>query len=166
MLFDLGHGGGSFNFAVAKKALAQNFHADVISTDLHAHSLNDPVYSLPETASKMMHLGVPLPDIIRQTTSAPAAAIGRADQLGNLKLDTVADLAVFELQQGQFVFEDVMGQQEQGNQILQPILTVRAGSIYYPNDLKEEVAEEWRRSQHTKALNGKNFAAFGYPPKT
>jgi len=164
ILFDLGHGGGSFNFDVAKKALAQNFPSDVISTDLHAHSLNDPVYSLPETASKVMHLGVPLADIIRQTTSAPAAAIGRADQLGTLKPGTIADLAAFELQQGQFIFEDVHGQQEHGRQTLQPVLTVRAGSVYRPEELKEEVEEEWRRSQLTKALNGKNFAAFGWTP--
>ena len=93
ILFDVGHGGGSFLFETAKKALAQDFLPDVISTDIHSGSINDPVYSLPETASKLLNLGIELPDIVRQTTTAAAAAIGRSDHLGTLKIGTVADLS-------------------------------------------------------------------------
>ena len=104
VLFDLGHGGGSFLFEVAKKALAQGFPSDVISTDLHVHCLNDPVHSLPETASKLLNLGMELQEVVYQTTTAPAAAIGRSDELGTLKVGTVADLAAFEVREGAFEF--------------------------------------------------------------
>ena len=92
VLFDLGHGGGSFCLEVAKKALAQGFPSDVISTDLHVHCLNDPVHSLPETASKLLKPGDGVAGGRLQTTTAPAAAIGRSDELGTLKVGTVADL--------------------------------------------------------------------------
>ncbi|MDE3257755.1 MAG: amidohydrolase/deacetylase family metallohydrolase [Gemmatimonadota bacterium] len=152
VLFDLGHGGGSFLFEVAKKALAQGFPSDVISTDLHVHCLNDPVYSLPETASKMLNLGMELPEVVYQTTAAPAAAIGRDDELGTLKVGTVADLAAFELRDGAFEFRDVGDNQEVGSRMITPVLTVRKGILYRPADLKEEVAETLRRAIEMKAL--------------
>ncbi|MDA0712100.1 MAG: amidohydrolase/deacetylase family metallohydrolase, partial [bacterium] len=77
ILFDVGHGGGSFLFETAKTALSHHFLPDVISTDLHTGSVCDPVHSLPETASKLLNLGIPLTDIVRQTTSAAAQSIGR-----------------------------------------------------------------------------------------
>ncbi len=164
ILFDLGHGGGSFLFEVAKKALAQGFPSDVISTDLHIHCLNDPVYSLPETASKLLNLGIELPEIVRQTTSAPAAAIGRSEELGTLKPGTGADLAAFDIQEGAFDFVDVRDNHETGRQNIQPFLTVRAGRVYRPADLAEELEETLRRAREMKALMGRNFAALGWSP--
>lgn len=152
VLFDLGHGGGSFLFEVAKKALAQGFPSDVISTDLHVHCLNDPVYSLPETASKMLNLGMELPEVVYQTTAAPAAAIGRDDELGTLKVGTVADLAAFEVREGAFEFRDVGDNLEVGSRNITPVLTVRKGRVYRPEDLNEEVAETFQRAREMKAL--------------
>ena len=152
VLFDLGHGGGSFLFEIARKALAQGFPSDVISTDLHVHSLNDPVYSLPETASKLLNLGMELPEVVYQTTAAPAAAIGRDDELGTLKVGTVADLAAFEVQEGAFEFRDVGDNLEVGSRLIEPVLTVRKGKVYRPADLKEEVAETLRRAREMNAL--------------
>ena len=121
VLFDLGHGGGSFHYEIAKQALAKGFSSDVISTDIHNTSFEDPVWSLPETASKLLNLGVGLlEEVVRQTTLSPAIAIGRSDQLGTLKPGTVADLAAFEIQEGEFAFHDVADQRETGFQNDQP----------------------------------------------
>ena len=152
VLFDLGHGGGSFMFEVAKKALSQGFPSDVISTDLHVLCLNDPVCSLPETASKMLNLGMELPEVVYQTTAAPAAAIGRDNELGTLKVGTVADLAAFEVRYGAFEFRDVRDNLEVGSRMIQPVLTVRKGNLYRPEDLKEEVAETFHRAREMHAL--------------
>ena len=164
ILFDVGHGGGSFLFEVAKKALAQGFPSDVISTDLHAHCLNDPVFSLPETASKLLNLGMALPEVVRRTTSAPAAAIGRTEELGTLRVGTVADLAAFDLLEGAFDFRDVRNNLEVGSQKIEPVLTVRAGRVYRPADLEEEVAETLRRARKMRALTGRRFDALGWTP--
>ncbi len=164
VFFDVGHGGGSFDYEIAKQALARGFRADVISTDLHAHSLEDPVYSLPETASKLLNLGVELTEVVRLCTSAPAAAIGRGEELGSLKAGTAADLAAFEVQEGEFTFRDVRGRVETGRQRIEPVLTVRAGRTYRPDDLRAEVEETRQRARQMKAITGKNFAALGWTP--
>ena len=162
--FDLGHGGGSFRFEVARKAIAQGFSSDVISTDLHAHSLNSPVHSLPETASKLLNLGIDLPEIVRQTTAAPAAAIGRGDELGTLKVGAVADLSAFDIQEGVFDFVDVRDDHQPGTRMIVPVLTVRAGRIYRPADLKDEVEETLRRAGEMKAITARRFASLGWTP--
>ena len=164
VLFDLGHGGGSFFYNTAKQALAAGFPSDVLSTDIHISSLEDPVWSLPETASKMMNLGLSLTEVVRQSTAAPAAAIGRGGDLGTLKPGTIADLSVFELEEGEFTFTDVRDQVETGSQMLQPVLTVRAGAVYDPADLEEEMEETRRCAQQMKALQGKQFDKLGWSP--
>ena len=164
VLFDLGHGGGSFFWNIAKQALAQEFPSDVLSTDIHISSLEDPVWSLPETASKLMHLGMSLEEVVRQSTSAPAAAIGKGDELGTLKPGTIADIGVLELQKGEFTFKDVRDEVETGSRLLAPVLTVRAGTVYYPQDLREEMEETRRRAQEMKALQGRQWDKLGWSP--
>ena len=119
---------------------------------------------MPETASKLLNLGVPLEDVIRQTTTAPARAIGRSDQLGTLRPGTVADLAAFELLEGTFDFFDVNDRREVGSQKLQPALTVRAGKAYRPADLAAELEETRRRAAQIKALTNRDFAFLGWQP--
>lgn len=164
VFFDVGHGGGSFSYRIAEQALSQGFLSDAISTDLHAKSLNSPIESLPETASKLLNLGVGLEDVVRQTTSAPARLIGREDELGILRPGAVADLAAFELLEGEFDFVDVHDQHQVGQQKLQPVLTVRAGRAYYPAELLEELAETRRRAAQIKALTNRDFASLGWHP--
>ncbi|MBI2506429.1 MAG: amidohydrolase/deacetylase family metallohydrolase [Candidatus Latescibacteria bacterium] len=166
VVFDLGHGGGSFRYEVAKQALAQGFASDAISTDWHAHSLEDPVFSLPETGSKLLNLGVELEEIVRQTTSAPAAAIGRSGELGSLQVGRVADLAALVVREGEFSFVDVHGQREQGRLRIDPVMTMRAGKVYWPDDLRAELEEARQRARQIRALTGKNFAALGWKPET
>ena len=164
ILFDVGHGGGSFDYGVAISALRNNFVADVISTDLHAHSWGSPIESMPETASKLLNLGVPLERVVRQSTVAAAGAIGRADELGTLRLGTVADLAAFDIVQGAFEFADVRGRREQGDRKIEPVLTVRAGEIYRPQDLAKELRTDRERALLMKRIVGRDFASLGWYP--
>ena len=73
ILFDVGHGSGSFTWRVARAALAQGFPPDTISSDIHAYNHAGPVYDLPRTLSKLLHLGMPLGDVIAAATSRVAA---------------------------------------------------------------------------------------------
>ena len=109
ILMDVGHGAGSFRFDVARSAFEQGFFPDTISTDLYTVNVNGPVFDLPTTMSKMLNLGMPLEDIVRSTTSIPAAAFGRAD-LGTLLPGSAGDVAVFELEEGAFDFNDSHGE--------------------------------------------------------
>jgi dihydroorotase len=77
--FDVGHGAGSFSYAVAERALAQGFLPDSISTDLYADNIVAPVVSLLSTAEKFLKLGLTLEQVLARITSRPAQAIGTAE---------------------------------------------------------------------------------------
>ncbi len=159
VFFDLGHGAGSFHYGVAKRAVELGFLSDVISTDLHVYSLNSPVYSLPETASKLLNMGLEFDEIIRQTTVNPARVLNRSDEIGTLRTGSIADIAVFNLEDGRFTFTDAHGRQESGNSMIVPHLTVKAGQVYYPQDLKVEVAETVRRAEEMVTITGVPYGA-------
>ena len=129
VIFDVGHGAGSFHYEVAQRAMEQGFISDVISTDLHTGNINGPVYDLPTTLSKLMHLGLPLADVIEKATFSAAKAIQREDELGNLKVGTVADVAVFDVLEGQFEYCDSHGTKFIGDKKLKTELTIREGKI-------------------------------------
>jgi dihydroorotase len=97
IVFDVGHGIGSFTWRVARAALEQDFPPTTISSDVHAHNIDGPVFDQATTLSKLLHLGMPEADVVRATTSAPAAAIRREDRLGSLSPGREADITVFEL---------------------------------------------------------------------
>jgi dihydroorotase len=130
ILLDLGHGGASFVLAQAKPAIAQGLLPDTISTDMHRSSLHGSMKDLPTVLSKLMALGLTLPDLVRRTTTAPAAAIHRPT-LGRLVEGGEADLAVFAIEHGQFVFRDVSKAEVTGSQQLTCALTVRAGRVVW-----------------------------------
>ncbi len=106
ILFDVGHGSGSFSYRVADIAIREGFWPDTISTDIHSLSANGPVYDLPNTMSKFLALGMPLADVVASVTSRAASAIGRQATLGSLAVGRTADLAVFSIEEGQFTFRD------------------------------------------------------------
>jgi dihydroorotase len=164
VLFDVGHGGGSFDYRIAIPALADGFVADVISTDLHSSSWERTVDSMPDAASKLLNLDVPLEKVVRQSSTAAAEALGRADDLGTLRVGTVADLAAFEVVSGDFEYRDVGGRTEKGDRKIVPALTVRAGMAYRPEDLYEELREDRERRDFMRKFMGKNFAALGWTP--
>ena len=109
--------------------MEQGFISDVISTDLHTGNINGPVYDFPTTLSKFLHLGLSLEEVIEKSTVAAAKAIGREDELGHLKIGTVADVAVFDLIAGEFEFFDTHGTMLVGERKLQPYLTIREGKL-------------------------------------
>lgn len=82
----MGHGQGSFSWTVAEICAKEGFWPDIISSDLHVESVHGPAYDLLTVMSKMLHVGMPLIDIIKSVTMTPAAAIGRSDLIGSLSL--------------------------------------------------------------------------------
>lgn len=107
VLFDVGHGLGSFNFEAARKALADGFVADTISTDIYnLNVIRGPVYDMPTTMSKMMHLGMPFDDVLSRTTIAPAKIINRLPGMGTLDVGSPADVAVLKIEDGEFPLVD------------------------------------------------------------
>jgi dihydroorotase len=106
IIFDVGHGSGSFSYRVADIAIAEGFWPDTISTDIHSLSVNGPVYDLPTTMSKFLALGMTLGDVVQAVTAKPAKAIGRQATLGRIDVGRTADVAVFSIEEGQFTFKD------------------------------------------------------------
>jgi len=130
IVFDLGHGAGSFWFRNAAPAIEQGFIPDTISTDLHMRNVNGPVVDMITTMSKIMALGVPLADVIRRSTVNPARAIGRPS-LGTLGIGSEADVAVFELRRGRFGYTDCGRARMIGDVKLENRMTIRAGRVVY-----------------------------------
>jgi dihydroorotase len=106
VLFDVGHGLGSFNFEAARKALSDGFVADTISTDIYNLNVNGPVFDMPTTMSKMMHLGMSFDEVLSRTTAAPARIIGRVNGLGTLTVGGPADIALLQIEDGEFPLTD------------------------------------------------------------
>ncbi len=129
MLFDVGHGVGSFAYRVARAAIAQGFPPDTISSDLHAHNVDGPAYDQATTLSKLLHVGMELADVIRATTAAPAAAVRREGRIGALAPGREADLTVFELRDGHWALPDAAGATEVVERLLVPRLVIRAGEV-------------------------------------
>jgi dihydroorotase len=129
ILFDVGHGGGSFSFAAAEAALKENFPPSTISSDIHAYSALGPVFDLPTTLTKFLHLGLPLEKVVELATVAPARALGKAGEMASLKPGRAADVAVFDLVQGDFSLVDSQGDIRKAQQKLVPVLTLRQGRI-------------------------------------
>ena len=132
VVFDVGHGCGSFSWDVAKRAFEHYFYPDTISTDLHRYSIDRWAVSLPTVMSKFLHLGMTLEEVIQKTTFRPAQVIGRAGELGTLKAGTVADIFVFDVQQGEFFFEDTHLRVEKADRLIRPSLVMKAGQVISP----------------------------------
>ena len=114
VIFDVGHGGGSFLFRQAVPATKQGFCPDVISTDLHTGSMNAGMKDLLNVMSKMLNLGMPLQDAIRASTTKPAEIIKRPE-LGHLGVGAEADVAVLAVRKGDFGFIDSGGSRMAGH---------------------------------------------------
>lgn len=130
VLFDVGHGQGSFGWTVAEICARSNFYPDTISTDLHTGNHRGPVYDLPTVMSKFLHLGMPLSDVIRAVTSTPAKAIGLGHVIGSLTPGKEADITVLKIHDGQFPMEDSQSQVRVLDKLLKPVTVWRAGVAY------------------------------------
>src|SRR5262245_47886358 len=98
--FDVGHGAGSFSFEVARRALEEGLQPTTISSDIHAWSVGGPAYDLATTATKFLHLGLPLAGVLHKVTDAPAAVIGMAGEIGTLRPGAAADVTILRLAGG------------------------------------------------------------------
>ncbi|MCW5982166.1 MAG: amidohydrolase/deacetylase family metallohydrolase [Bryobacteraceae bacterium] len=130
VIFDVGHGGGSFVMRNAVPAVAQGFYPDSISTDLHTGSMNGAMIDMPTTMSKLLAMGMPLQKVIEASTWKPARVIQR-EELGHLTAGAVADVAVWNLMRGDFGFADAAGAGVKGNQRLFCELTLKDGRVVW-----------------------------------
>ena len=113
---------------------------DVISSDIHQMAIQGPMFDLPTTLSKFLNLGLSLPDVIERATSRPAAAMRRPD-LGTLKPGSAADVAIFRLEEGEYVFRDVHMNPRRGNTRLINTLTMIDGEVL--PQLPESPLQPW-----------------------
>jgi dihydroorotase len=129
VVFDIGHGGGSFGFRTAEGMLAAGFLPDVISSDVHALSINGPAFDQITTMSKLLSLGMDLTAVIKAGTAAPAAALGRSD-LGHLGVGAVGDASILDLAEGEFDYRDVLGETRRGRQRLSASGLIISGKVF------------------------------------
>jgi dihydroorotase len=130
VIFDVGHGAASFSFAQVIPALKDGFVPNSISTDRNHGGYNGALKDLNNVMSKFLNLGMDMQTLIKLTTTNPAHEI-RHDELGNLTIGGVADVAVFSIQKGKYGYFDNTGYKITGDKKIQCEMTVRAGKIVY-----------------------------------
>jgi len=131
VIFDIGHGAGSFGFGTTRAMLAAGFLPDVISSDVHAISIEGPAFDLLTTMSKFLCLGLDLATVIERATSKAAAAIKRPD-LGTLKIGHQGEASVIEQASGRFDYADSIGERLAGDTRLVSAGVVLAGRWWHP----------------------------------
>jgi len=131
VLFDVGHGMGSFSFKTARAMLANGFMPDTISSDAHQLCVNGPAFDLVTTMSKFLCMGVSLTETIRQSTLNPAMALKRPE-LGTLKPGVGADASILSIEPGAFDYQDVVGERLNGAQKIVARGVVLGGKWWHP----------------------------------
>ena len=126
VVFDIGHGTGSFSFETAVAMIDQGILPDVISTDIHQLAVQGPCFDMPTTLSKFLSLGMTLEQVVERATTAPAKAMRRPD-LGTLAVGSPADVAVFQMETGDFTFQDIHLNERRGDRLLVNTLTMVGG---------------------------------------
>jgi dihydroorotase len=128
VIFDIGHGGGSFDYTIAEAAIQQGCPPDTISSDVHVFSANSPgMPYLPWVMSKFIGMGFSMQEVISMATTAPARVIGRMPKHGTLQVGAPADLSILEIVEGAVSFVDTRNNKRDGKLYLKPIGTVVAG---------------------------------------
>ena len=128
VVFDIGHGGGSFDFTIAEAAIQQGCGPDTISSDVHVFSANSPgMPYLPWVMSKLVAIGFTLPEVVTMATAAPARVIARIPKHGTIQLGAPADLTFFETVEGPVNFLDTRNNTRAGKMYIKPTGTVVAG---------------------------------------
>lgn len=159
VIFDVGHGGGSFAWRVAVPAIKQGFRPDSISTDLHIGSMNAGMKDMLNVMSKFLILGFSLDDVVRLSSWNPAKQI-KQETLGHLSVGAIADVAVLRLETGNYGFVDSFGGRQQGKQRLVCELTLHDGKVFY--DLNGLARPDWEtlpkdyRSTGDRRWEGRN----------
>ncbi len=133
VLFDIGHGAGSFDWGVAEAMLAAGFPPDIISSDVHVLCVDGPAYDNMETMSKFLHLGMALPDIVRAVTATPANVLRRPD-LADLSVGSTGDATVMRIEEGRFTLTDSSKQTRTARQRFALDSMVVAGQLWHAAD--------------------------------
>ncbi len=131
VLFDIGHGMGSFAFRTARAMLANGFAPDTISSDVHALCINGPAFDQVTTMSKFLCLGMSLPDVIKASTENAAFALKRPE-LGSLKPGSAGDATILSVDEGSFDYVDVVGEHLEGRQRITSRGVVIGGKWWHP----------------------------------
>lgn len=140
ILFDVGHGGGSFRFRVGVPMVKAGFLPDTIATDLHTGSMNTGMKDILNLMSKFLAMGLTLDQVVAANTVNAAKAV-RQPQLGHLSPGAIADIAVLRLETGRFGFADQHGARLMGTQRLGCELTLKDGKVVY--DLNAMTGTDW-----------------------
>jgi dihydroorotase len=131
VVFDVGHGGGSFDYTVAEAAIAQGARPDTISSDIHVFSGNSPgMPYLTWVMSKFLNMGFSLEEVIAMATVNPARAIGKLPKLGTLEAGAPGDVTVLDVVEGPVEFVDTRNNKRPGKVYLKPAHTVAAGIVF------------------------------------
>jgi dihydroorotase len=139
IIFDVGHGGGSFVWRHAVPATQQGFYPNSISTDLHIGSMNSGMKDMVNVMSKFLNLKMSLKDVIAASTWNPAREV-RREELGHLSAGAVADIALLRLDTGKFGFMDVEGRGMAGTQRLACEMTILGGKVMYDLNARASIA--------------------------
>lgn len=131
VIFDIGHGKGSFAFKTARGMLANGFQPDVISSDVHTLCINGPAFDQVTTMSKFLCMGMPLYDVIAASTVNAASAMKRPE-LGSLKPGSVGDATILDIKDGKFNYVDVVGEVLEGKQKIDSVGVVIGGKWWHP----------------------------------
>lgn len=129
VIFDVGHGEGSFDWSICESALAQDFPPTTISSDLHKYNVNGPVYDLVTTVSKFLMLGMPLEAALARVTEVPATVVGMSGQIGTLRPGAEGDAVVLSMEEGPFDFQDSRRITRRGDSRLSVNHVIKAGSL-------------------------------------
>jgi dihydroorotase len=128
VIFDVGHGGGSFDYTVAEIAIPQGCGPDTISSDIHVFSGNTPgMPYLTWVMSKFLGLGFTLEQVVTMATVNPAKIINRLPKMGTLQIGAPGDVSIMELVEGPISFVDTRNNKREGHAYLKPVQTVTAG---------------------------------------
>ena len=159
VIFEIGHGQGSFNWTVADICAREGFWPDTISSDMHSGTCEGPCYDLPTVMTKLLHVGMPLVRVIEATTARPAQAIGWQDRAGSLTVGREADVTVLELAAVDLDLEDCQSQMRRVRQRIIPVAVWRRGEAgvitrpkAFPNPLTIEAQKSWQPLLHIRDL--------------
>ncbi len=131
VMFDIGHGGGSFDYTVAEAAIAQGCLPDTVSSDAHVFSMNSVgVPYLTNVMSKLIGMGFSLPEVVTMATAAPARVIARIPKHGTLQVGAPADLTVLDRIEGPVEFVDTRNNKRSGKLVLKPMHTIAGGVAF------------------------------------
>jgi dihydroorotase len=157
IVFDVGHGAGSFSFVSAEALTRAGLWPDTVSSDLHQMSMpgpnavsrptqetmtdvvgdGSPAFTLLTVMSKFLHLGMPLRDVVAATTARPAAMLDLASDIGTLRPGAIADVAILRLAEGSFTLHDVHGETRPADRMIEHVATIVAGRPMAPAPFPE-----------------------------